>query len=91
MADIRLTHPHELPPDEARKAAQEVAEQIARDYQVDVKWDGDVLRFERVGVSGLLVLAPREATLEVSLGALFRAFAPMIEQKLTAKMHKVFG
>lgn len=91
MSDIRITHPHELPPDEARKAAREVAEQIARDYQVEVEWIGDVMRFGRPGVNGVLMLAPNEAKVEISLGFLFKSFAPVIEQKLASKMRKVFG
>ncbi|GIZ50595.1 polyhydroxyalkanoic acid system family protein [Noviherbaspirillum aridicola] len=91
MPDIRIAHAHDLPQEEARRAAREVAEQIARDYQVEVEWNGDVMQFQRPGVNGLLVLAPNEALVEVSLGFLFRSFAPVIEQKLAAKMRKVFG
>lgn len=91
MADIRIRHAHALPHDEARRAAEQVAAQLAQDYQVAVEWNGDVMRFERAGVSGHLVLAPNEAQVDVSLGFLFKAMAPAIEQKLAQKMRKVFG
>jgi putative polyhydroxyalkanoate system protein len=91
MADIRITHAHALSQDEARHAAQQVAAQLAQDYDVAVEWNGDVMQFERTGVAGSLTLAPNEAQIELRLGLLFKAFAPAIEQKLAAKMRKVFG
>ncbi|HEY8607620.1 MAG TPA: polyhydroxyalkanoic acid system family protein [Noviherbaspirillum sp.] len=91
MADIRISHAHALPQDAARRAAEQVAEQIARDYDMALEWNGDVLVFARSGVSGALVLEPNLAYVEVRLGILFKAFAPVIEQKLTEKLRRVFG
>jgi putative polyhydroxyalkanoate system protein len=91
MADICITQPHELPHKSARAAAQKVADQLADEYEMTSAWVGDVLHFERSGVSGKLLLLEQQATLEISLGFLFKSFAPIIEQKVAAKMAKVFG
>lgn len=91
MADIRITQDHALSQGDARKAAQQIAEQMARDYEVSSEWQGDVLVFGRGGVSGSLKLEQSRAELEVSLGMLFRAFKPMLEEKLASKMRKVFA
>jgi len=90
MADIRITQAHSLPPATARAAAQKVADQLATDYGLASNWMGDALHFRRSGVSGKLLVLESKATLEVSLGFLFKAFAPAIEQKALARMRKVF-
>ena len=90
MADISVTQVHKLPHDKARAAAQKIAEQLADEYEMALEWVGDALHFQRSGVSGKLLLLDKEATLEISLGFLFKAFAPTIEQKVAAKMKKLF-
>jgi putative polyhydroxyalkanoate system protein len=55
-----------------------------------LEWEGDVLHFKRSGVSGTLLVLDCEATLEISLDFLFKALAPTIEQKVAAKMKKMF-
>ena len=91
MADIRITQAHKLTHKKAKAAAQKVADQMAEEYDMAAEWDGDVLRFKRSGVSGVLTVLEKEAHLEISLGFLFKAFAPTIEEKVAAKMKKVFS
>ena len=91
MADIEITQPHEMTPDAARAAAQQVADKMAADFGMEYKWDGPVLRFERSGVDGTLVVGERDARLEVTLGLMMKAFAPMVQEKLSREMQKVFG
>ncbi|WP_420475824.1 polyhydroxyalkanoic acid system family protein [Noviherbaspirillum sp. ST9] len=91
MADIRITQAHKLPHKKAKAAAQKVADQMAEEYEMSSEWDGDVLKFKRSGVSGKLVVLEKEAHLEISLGFLFKAFSSTIEEKVAAKMKKVFS
>jgi putative polyhydroxyalkanoate system protein len=91
MADISITHVHQLTHTNAKAAAQQVADQIAAEYDMASEWNGDVLLFQRAGVSGSLTVNDQHATLEITLGFLFKAFAPAIEQKVGAKMTKVFA
>ena len=91
MADIEITQPHSMTPDAARIAAQQVADKMAADFGMECKWDGQVLRFERTGVDGTLVVGERDARLEIRLGLMMKAFAPMVQEKLARKMQRVFG
>lgn len=91
MADIRITQAHKLTHKKAKAAAQKVADQMAKEYDMAAEWDGEVLRFKRSGVSGKLTLSEKAAHLEIALGFLFKAFAPTIEEKVTAKMKKIFS
>lgn len=91
MADISIVQAHNLTPERARAAAQQVAEKIAREYGLACNWDGDVLRFERSGVTGALTLGERQAAMQINLGFLMGAFAPSIRAKVAEKMQKVFA
>lgn len=91
MADIRITQAHTLPHNSAKAAAQKIADQMVEEFEMSSEWDGDVLTFARSGVSGKLVVLEKEAQLEISLGFLFKAFAPTIEEKISAKMKRVFS
>lgn len=91
MADIEIIQPHNMTPDAARAAAQQVADKVAADFGMEWRWDGPVLRFERSGVDGSLVVNENDARLEVKLGLMMKAFAPMVQEKLARKMQKVFG
>ena len=91
MADIEITQPHNMSADAARAAAQQVADKVAADFGMECRWDGPVLRFERSGVDGTLVVGERDARLEITLGMMMKAFAPMVQDKLARKMQKVFG
>ncbi|MBZ2208696.1 polyhydroxyalkanoic acid system family protein [Massilia soli] len=91
MADINIVQTHNLTPERARAAAQEVADKIAREYGLACNWDGDVLRFERSGVNGALTLGDQQAAMEINLGLLMGAFAPSIRAKVTEKMQRVFA
>ncbi len=91
MADIEITQPHNMTPEAARAAAQQVADKVAADFGMECAWDGPVLRFERSGVDGTLVVGEHDARLEISLGLMMKAFAPMVQDKLARRMQKVFG
>ncbi|MEC5164111.1 putative polyhydroxyalkanoate system protein [Janthinobacterium sp. CG_23.3] len=91
MADIHIVQEHGLTPKKAREAAQKVADKMAEEYDLDCTWEGDVLRFERSGVSGSLTLAKTQAQMDLKLGFLFSAFSAKIESKITENMQTVFG
>jgi putative polyhydroxyalkanoate system protein len=91
VADIIITQQHTLSQPQARAAAQKVADKLASDYGLDCSWDGDVLRFERSGVEGMLTLAQSQADLRIKLGFMMSAFAPAIEQKVAESMRRTFA
>jgi len=91
MSEISIVQEHNLSPEQARAAAQQVAQRIASEYGLACKWEGDdVLRFERSGVEGALTLEDQRAAMRIRLGFFMGAFAPAIEAKVAEKMRKVF-
>ena len=91
MADISITQKHKLSHKKAKAAAQKVVDQLAEEYGVTAEWDGDVLNFQRSGVSGTLEVLPHEAQIDITLGFMLKAFSSTIEQHVHDHMQKVFG
>ncbi len=91
MTVIRITRAHRLPPEQARSAAQQIADRMVNEFEMKTQWNGDVLAFERSGVSGTLALRESEAQVEVKLDFLFKAFASTLEEKIARNMDKAFG
>ena len=91
MADISIRQAHQLSMENAKDAARKMADQMAAEYDMAVSWKGNMLNFERSGLSGTLVLHEEEAHLEVTLGFLFKAFSARIEEKMAQNMGKIFG
>jgi putative polyhydroxyalkanoate system protein len=91
MADISIKQKHSLTHKKAKAAAQKVADKLAQEYEMTSEWEGDVLHFQRSGVSGTLVVLQDEAHLKITLGFLLKAFAPTIEEKVVVQMKKVFS
>ncbi len=91
MADIHIVQVHHLTHKKAQEAAQKVAEKLADEFDLTCAWEGDVLRFERSGVSGTLTLLKHQAQMQIKLGFLFGAFASTIESKVAENMKKVFS
>ena len=91
MADINIVQDHHLTHKKAHEAAQKVADKLAEEFDLNCEWEGDVLRFERSGVSGTLTLHKHQAQMQIKLGFLYSAFASAIEGKVAENMKKVFG
>lgn len=90
MADINIVQEYHLAPEQARAAAQQVADKLAEQFELACRWEGDVLRFERSGVNGALTLLPNQAQLTIDLGFPISMMASQIEAKVAEKMRKVF-
>jgi putative polyhydroxyalkanoate system protein len=91
MSDIRIRRPHSKPLDEARKAAEKMAKQLRKDFDLDYAWDGNVLRFERSGVDGELHVTTKEVRLEAKLGFLLTFLKPRIEAEVESQLDKLLS
>lgn len=91
MPDISITQAHTMSLQQSKQAAQLVADQMVAEFDMSTAWQDDVLSFAREGLSGTLVLRDNAAQIDVTLGMLFKTFAPMIEEKLNRKMAKAFA
>ena len=91
MSTIEFKRDHALGMEEARVAAERIATELERDFGMTCEWDGNVLRFGRVGVSGELVVEPEHVELHAKLGFLLATFKPRIEEQLHRNFDAYFG
>ena len=91
MADILIIRTHGLSLKQAKAAAQEVADELAEDYEVESEWQGNTLNFWRTGVDGCLKVSAKQMTIEVKLGFLLAAFKSTFEQNINKRLDKLLG
>lgn len=83
MSEILITRKHRLSAKKARIAAEHVAADLRKEYELEYEWDDSgVLRFERAGLRGELRLAKGEVTVLVHLGFLLWPFRASLEREI---------
>jgi len=91
MADIEVRRAHGLGLAAARRAAEQMASDLARKFDVRASWQGDTLRFERPGVSGFVTLTQADLHLSISLGFLLKAMQASIEKMVLQELDTLFA
>ncbi|HXS52717.1 MAG TPA: polyhydroxyalkanoic acid system family protein [Usitatibacter sp.] len=91
MADIEIHRAHGLGLAAARRAAEQMAADLGRKFDVHASWQGDTLRFERPGVSGFVQLTEKDLTLSISLGFLLKAMKASIEKLIHQELDSLFA
>ena len=90
MADIEIRRVHNLGMKAARAAADRMAEHLGRKFDLKGDWDGNVLHFERPGVTGSLAISDKDLDLRVALGFLLKAMRGSIEAAVRHELDKLF-
>jgi putative polyhydroxyalkanoate system protein len=91
VADIELHRVHGLGLKAARAAADRMAEHLGRKFDLKGEWEGNVLRFERPGVTGSLAIGDQELRLSVALGFLLKAMKASIEKAVVHELDALFA
>ncbi len=82
MSDIHYVRKHALPLAQAKKVAQQTADELAAEYDLVSEWEGNTLHFRRSGVEGSMQVTAQQITLDVKLGFLLRAFKGAFERHI---------
>lgn len=82
MSMIKVVRNHQLDHQHAVAAADELAQSLAQEFQVQYQWRDEVLYFNRRGAKGHLEVGPSSIRLELELGLLLRPFRERIEQEI---------
>jgi putative polyhydroxyalkanoate system protein len=91
MSDIIIRRKHEKTHAEARATAENMICELKKELDINYAWDGDVLRFQRPGVSGELALENQEIILCIRLGLLLSALKPSIELEVNTFLDQAFA
>ncbi len=82
MSEIKHRRTHHLPLKEAKKIAQQAADDLGREYDLVSQWEGDTLHFQRSGVDGHMHVTASYIDLNVKLGFLLRPFKSAFEHHI---------
>ncbi|MBD3657989.1 MULTISPECIES: polyhydroxyalkanoic acid system family protein [Marinobacter] len=89
MSVIDVHRPHALDKAHARAAAETLAEDLSRQFDVHYQWEGDVMKFKRSGVKGQLDISPSDIHVHLELGMLLRPFKSRIEQEIHSQLDQI--
>ncbi|WP_417530090.1 polyhydroxyalkanoic acid system family protein [Marinobacter lipolyticus] len=89
MSVIDVHRAHSLDKAHAREAAETLAQDLSRQFDVNYQWEGDVLRFKRSGVKGQLTIDHNDLHIHLELGMLLRPFKSRIEQEIHAQLDQI--
>ncbi len=90
MSEIHIRRRHTIGLKRARAAAQKVADDLADEYGIDARWEGDLLRFSRSGVHGVLKVTRAQVVLDAKLGLLLSALRARIEERIDESFDRYF-
>lgn len=91
MPSIDIKRSHARPLAEARKKVQHVAEHLAEKFDVEWRWEGDVLHFQRSGVDGHIRVSTKQVHVTANLGFLLMALRGPVEREIHRYLDEEFG
>lgn len=89
MSAIDVRRSHSMDQEHAREAAESLAQDLSRKFDVQYEWDGDLLRFHRSGVKGHLDISPSELHVHLDLGMMLRPFKGRIEEEIHNELDRI--
>jgi putative polyhydroxyalkanoate system protein len=90
MSKIHLRREHDLTPKAARQKVERVAEVLARRFDAECLWKGDVLSVNHPSVNGKVTVGKNDVVVEAKLGFLVAMFRDRIDQELVRILDKEF-
>lgn len=90
MSNISIRRHHALSITDARKAAEKVARQLEKDFDLEYEWQGHVLHFSRSGVEGTLHVTDQEVRIDARLGLLLGFLKARIEAEVEDNLERLF-
>ena len=91
MSHIDMLARHSMPAEEAQKAADELAGDLAEKFEIHYGWEGDHIHFERPGVNGQITVRENEIRIRARLGLMLIFLKPVIEEEITQYLQNHFG
>lgn len=89
MSVIDVHRAHSLDKEHARQAAETLAEDLSKEFDVHYQWEGDVLRFKRSGVKGKLDITEDDIHVHLELGLLLRPLKARIEREIHSQLDQI--
>ena len=91
MAHIAIAKKHALTHPKAKAAAEKVAVDLNKRFDLDYAWKGDDIEFKRPGLTGALHVGKETVRLDCELGFMLSLLKPTIEAEVHKQFDKYFG
>lgn len=91
MPNISIKRRHKLEHKKARVAAEKIARDLNKRFELVYAWEGDRIEFERPGLSGTLHVGKADVRLDVELSFLLLALKGPIEREILKELDALFG
>lgn len=89
MPSISIAKKHALTHKKAKEVAEQVAKDLKKRFELDYVWEGDHVEFERIGVSGRMLVGKDRIALDVHISLLLSPLKPVIEREIHATLDKL--
>ena len=77
--------------EDAQQAADELAADLARKFNIDYGWYDDEIHFERTGVNGVITVGKSAIRIKAHFGFLLGMLKPRIEEEIVVYLQEHFG
>jgi putative polyhydroxyalkanoate system protein len=91
MPTISIKRQHKLPHAKAKAAADKIARDLNKRFDLAYEWDRDDVSFERPGLSGNMHVGKSDIRLNVQLSFLLTPLKGPIEREIEREMDALFG
>ncbi len=91
MSMIDICAYHQMNHADAQQAANDLASDLAKKFDIDYGWDENVIHFERPGVNGSITVGEREIHVAAQLGFLLAMLKIRIEEEIRKYLQSHFG
>ena len=91
MARIAIEKAHHLSHKKAKEAAEKVAVDLKKRFELAYRWKGDAIEFDRPGLGGALNVNKDDVRLDCELGFMLSLLKPAIETEVHKQFDKYFG
>jgi putative polyhydroxyalkanoate system protein len=90
MPSITIQRRHSLDHKHAKAAAEKIARDLKKRFDLEYAWEGDHIAFERPGLSGSLHVSKTAVRLDVELSFLLLPLKGPIEQAINKELDTLF-
>jgi putative polyhydroxyalkanoate system protein len=90
VSRIRLRREHDLAPEAVRQKVDRVAEVLAKKFDAECTWKGDVLTVNHPSVNGTVTVGRNDVVVEARLGFVVSMFRDRIDAELARVLDKEF-
>ena len=91
MSEIIVRRTHGMTSKKARAAAEQIASELAEEFDFSYEWVGNTLNFRRMGVTGTIVVEKKSLEIKAKIGLLLRPIKSRIEREIHRFCDEKFG